>query len=49
MTPLRAGKALADAIPGARLEVLPGAGHMIPTEAPRALLKLLRGFLAQGG
>jgi pimeloyl-ACP methyl ester carboxylesterase len=49
MTPLRAGKALADAIPGARLEVLPGAGHMIPTEAPRALLKLLRGFLGQGG
>ena len=45
MTPPRVGKALADAISGARYEVLPGIGHMIPTEAPRPLLKLLRAFL----
>lgn len=45
MTPPRVGKALAEAIPGARLEMLPGTGHMIPTEAPRALLALLDGFL----
>ena len=46
MTPPRAGKALADAVPGARYELLPGVGHFIPTEAPRPLLKLLQGFLA---
>lgn len=46
MTPPRAGKALADAVPGARYELLPGCGHMIPVEAPRALLRLLRDFLA---
>jgi pimeloyl-ACP methyl ester carboxylesterase len=45
MTPPRAGKALAEAVPGARYELLPAAGHMIPAEAPRALLKLLQGFL----
>jgi len=32
-------------VPGARYELLPAAGHMIPAEAPRALLKLLQGFL----
>jgi len=46
MTPPKAGRALAEAIPGARFELLDGAGHMIPTEAPRHLLKLLQGFLA---
>jgi pimeloyl-ACP methyl ester carboxylesterase len=45
MTPARAGKALAAAVPGARYELLPGAGHMLPVEAPRALLKLLSDFL----
>jgi len=46
MTPAKTGRQLADAIPGARYEVLPGAGHMLPTEAPRALLRLLLDFLA---
>lgn len=45
MTPPRMGKALAEAVPGTRYELLPGAGHMLPTEAPRVLLKLLQGFL----
>ncbi len=45
MTPPRVGQALADAVPGARYEALPGTGHMIPTEAPRQLLKLLRAFI----
>jgi pimeloyl-ACP methyl ester carboxylesterase len=46
MTPPKSGKQLADAIPGARYEVLPGVGHMLPAEAPRALLRSLQAFLA---
>lgn len=34
LTPLRLARALADGIPGARLVVLPDAGHMLPLEAP---------------
>ena len=44
MTPLKAGKALADAIPGARFAAL-DAGHSMMSEAPRALLEKLRDFL----
>jgi pimeloyl-ACP methyl ester carboxylesterase len=29
MTPLRGGQFLADALPAGRLEVIPGAGHMV--------------------
>ncbi|MFI5400353.1 MAG: alpha/beta fold hydrolase [SAR324 cluster bacterium] len=46
MTPAKSARQLADAIPGARYEVLAGVGHMVPAEAPRALLRLLEGFLA---
>jgi pimeloyl-ACP methyl ester carboxylesterase len=46
MTAPKSGKLLADAIPGARYEVLPGTGHMLPTEAPREVLKKLTGWLA---
>jgi len=45
MTPPRAGKAIADAVTGARYELLPATGHMIPSEAPRQLLRLLQDFL----
>src|SRR6201994_3502173 len=37
MTPAKAGKALAAAIPGARTIVLPGAGHMMMVEQPDEL------------
>jgi pimeloyl-ACP methyl ester carboxylesterase len=36
--------AMAAAIPGARLELLPGAGHDIPAECPLELAELLREF-----
>ena len=42
MTPPKAGKALAAAIPDARAEVIAGAGHMMMGEAPDAALDLLR-------
>jgi pimeloyl-ACP methyl ester carboxylesterase len=42
MTPAKAGKALASAIPHARTVVLPGAGHMLMTERPDDLLAALR-------
>jgi pimeloyl-ACP methyl ester carboxylesterase len=37
---------MADAIGGARLVVVPGAGHMVPMEAPVAFAEVLAGFLA---
>ena len=45
MTPPKAGRALAEAIPGARAEVVAGAGHMMMGEAPDATLALLRAIL----
>ncbi|HXF81042.1 MAG TPA: alpha/beta hydrolase [Usitatibacter sp.] len=45
MTPFKAGRALASAIPGARLVALE-AGHSMMSEAPRELLRALGDFLA---
>ena len=42
MTPAKAGKALAAAIPNARTIVLSGAGHMMMVERPDELLAALR-------
>ena len=41
MTPAKSGKALAALIPGAKVIVLPGAGHMIPAERPDDVLKAI--------
>ena len=43
MTPARAGKALAAALPNSRTVVLSGAGHMMMAERPDELLAALRG------
>src|ERR1700757_2038636 len=43
MTPAKAGKALAAAIPNARTVVLGGAGHMMMSERPDELLSAIRG------
>ena len=39
-------KAMAARIPGARLAIIPGAGHMLPAEAPEALNAAITGWLA---
>jgi pimeloyl-ACP methyl ester carboxylesterase len=43
MTPARAGKALAAALPNSRIVVLSGAGHMMMAERPDELLAALQG------
>src|SRR3954466_975285 len=43
MTPLKAGKALAAALPNSRTVVLRGAGHMMMAERPDELLAALQG------
>lgn len=45
MTPLKAGRALASEIPGARFVAL-DTGHALMGEAPREVARLLRDFLA---
>ena len=42
MTPAKAGKALASAVPNARTVVLSGAGHMMMAERPDELLEALK-------
>jgi pimeloyl-ACP methyl ester carboxylesterase len=42
MTPAKAGKALAAAIPQSRTVILHGAGHMLMTERPDAVLAAIR-------
>jgi pimeloyl-ACP methyl ester carboxylesterase len=41
LTPPRLGRAIAAAIPGARLVEVPGAGHMLPYEEPDLLTALI--------
>jgi 3-oxoadipate enol-lactonase len=45
-TPPAYAEAIARAVPGARLVVVPGAGHLLPAEAPRAVNRHLRDHLA---
>lgn len=45
MTPLKSGRALAEAIAGARVLVLKGAGHLPMAEAPRETLAALKAAL----
>ncbi|WP_030620503.1 alpha/beta fold hydrolase [Streptomyces sclerotialus] len=43
--PVAKAHELAAAIPGARLELIPGAGHLVPLDAPVPLLSVLLDFL----
>ena len=49
LIPRDRSQAMADAIPGARLAVLPGVGHLAPVERPEAATALLVDFLAMVG
>lgn len=41
VTPPQRAQELADWIPGARLQLVPGAGHMLPLEQPQAVVNAL--------
>ena len=47
ITPLDAAHEMADAIPGAHLVTIAGAGHMSPTEQPEAVARALVGWLSR--
>jgi 3-oxoadipate enol-lactonase len=42
---LEAGKLLSERIPGAKLEIIPDAGHLLLAEAPKELYRLAQAFL----
>ena len=46
LTPVRFARAMADAIPGATLEIAPDRGHAFPFEAPDEFARRVRAFLA---
>jgi pimeloyl-ACP methyl ester carboxylesterase len=45
VTPPDRARAMADAIPGARLEVIPGAAHLTVLERPKEVTGVIRAFL----
>jgi YbgC/YbaW family acyl-CoA thioester hydrolase len=49
MTPPAGHEALAASIPGARLAVIPGAGHLPPLETPETVTHVLAAFLRSVG
>lgn len=46
ITPVRNSRILARRIPGAQLTLVPGAGHSVAFQAPRAVAGVISGFLA---
>ena len=48
LTPVKYATYLAEHLPNARREVIPGAGHYVMLEAPDAMAAALRGWLGEG-
>ena len=48
ITPAQQMRAMASAIPGARFQVIPGAGHLPPLEQPKDVLRHIKEFLGGG-
>ena len=44
-TPVRIGKLLSDQIAGSRLDIIPGVGHMLPTEATDIVTAKIQEFI----
>lgn len=44
-TPPSQAREIADAVPGASLALIPGAGHLIPVERPDAVTRKMPAFL----
>jgi pimeloyl-ACP methyl ester carboxylesterase len=49
LTPPDQARVMAQAIPGAQLAIIPGAGHLPPVEQPVSTTKALREFLSTLG
>jgi len=49
LTPPECSREMAEAIPGAQLQLLPECGHMLTWEQPQAVTTLLRDWLAALG
>lgn len=49
LTPEAAGRRISSLVPGARLEVVPGAGHMLPLERPDLVARLILDTPSTGG
>jgi len=47
MMPLHFSQFLSENIPGARLEIVPHAGHMVMLEQPEVVAKLVKGFMVE--
>ena len=47
LTPIKYAEYLRDHLPQARLEIIPGAGHMLPLEQPAATAAALQAFLGE--
>lgn len=45
LVPTALSQEVAALVPGARVEIVPGVGHLLPWEAPQALAALLRGWV----
>jgi len=46
MTPVRFGRMLSDRVPGGRMRILPGAGHLAMAESPAGTNEALRTFVS---